>query len=60
MKLINPYTNKPETKAERIARYQNAEATYRQNAATHRGGFKAKFTKMANQKAMQIAELKAA
>lgn len=59
MNFTNPYTDKPETKAERIARWEDAERTFRAQANVKRRGFKAKFTKMANIKARQIAELKA-
>jgi hypothetical protein len=60
MNFTNHYTNKPETKEERISRYVDAEKTYRARAKTLPGGFKGKLTKMANEMAARIAELKAA
>jgi hypothetical protein len=60
MNYTNPYTNKPETKEERIARYADAEKTYRIRAQNLPGGFKGKLTRMANEMAARIIELKAA
>jgi len=60
MNYTNPYTNKPETKEERIARYVNDEKTYRARAKNLPGGFKGKMTRTANEIAARIIELKAA
>jgi len=58
MNFINPFTEKPETIEERIARYQDSEKCLRLRASLVWGGFKANLTKKANEKAVQIARLK--